>query len=130
MGYFMRGPTWMRRGTQGPRGRTRLPEWRVCDTWTTYYIYHIVFLYNVYRSSDYRKTDYQPHNIAYFIYWIISINILHVGLFRLFYFVSGRRGSIFARWIKIAMIAWRRCSGHESTQSPNQARAPNQTYVT
>ena len=42
----------------GPRGSaTRAPAWRGGDTWVLF-IFIIYRFYNIYRSSDYRTTDY------------------------------------------------------------------------
>ena len=73
---FRAGPTWVRRGTQGhvakPRGPTRAPAWRGGDTWLLF-IFIIYRIYNIYRSSDYRKTNYYPSYPPYLLNRIVSL---------------------------------------------------------
>ena len=41
-----------------PRGPTRAPAWRGGDTWVLFIFIVVYRFYNIYRSSDYRKTNY------------------------------------------------------------------------
>ena len=82
--------TW-RSGPRGSaHGRARAPAWRGGDKWTHYlYLTYIVFN-NMYRSSEYRTTFYQPSFSAHVIYPTDSINFLSVGLFSSFRLIAGR----------------------------------------
>ena len=76
----------------GPRGHARAPAWRGGDTWHILYLSYIVF-YNMYRSSDYRKTIYYSSISKRVIYPINSKNFFGVGLSSLRFLICKTRGA-------------------------------------
>ena len=122
MGLYSREPTWMRLGAQGhvaaPRGHSRAPAWCGGDTW------HI-FIFIIYRSSDYRKTNYYPSISKHLIYPIKSTLFLRVAQNFFDLFRSQDAWRHVDRKVESAMNRPRRCGGREIHLISIGARASN-----
>ena len=120
--HLLRGPTWMRRGTQGhvaePRGPARVHAWHWGDVYT--YIYLLYIGYSTYKHSIEELAN--RYNLPHLIN-PINLLFLHVGLWSLDFVWLQDAWRDVERRIEITRNDARRCGGREVHPISNRARA-------